>query len=105
MTKDDFFDLIVKGFGVYFLVLAIMQIPSVIKGAFVLLSVFGMEFPDDTNNVQVALFITSFGGIFKFIIYILASVNFLRSGSLVKKIMGKRKTTEPNTMTNQESLV
>jgi tellurite resistance protein TehA-like permease len=90
MTKDDFFDLIVKAFGVFFLVLAIMQIPSVITGAFVLLSVFGMNFPDDTDKTQVTLFIASFGGIFKFFIYILASVNFLRSGSLVKKIMGKR---------------
>ena len=39
MKKDEIFDLIIKAFGVYLLVLAIIALPAMINGAF-MLSVF-----------------------------------------------------------------
>ena len=98
MKKNDFFDLIVKGFGVCLLVLAIMQIPSLITGIILLTNYLLINFPNDAetsiNALRVTMLSTSLGGTIKFIVYIFAAVNFLRSGSLVKKIMGKRKTAK-----------
>jgi len=45
------------------------------------------------------------GGIIKFVIYILASINFLRSGSLVKRFMGKKKKAEPNISANSDTVL
>ena len=36
MKKDEIFDLIIKAFGVYLLVLAIIALPAMINGAFML---------------------------------------------------------------------
>ena len=104
MTKNDFFDLIVKGFGVYLLVLAIMQISSLITGIILFINYLSINFPNDAvtsmNTLRVTMLSASLGGTIKFIVYIFAAVNFLRSGSWVKKIMGKRKTTEQSAITD-----
>jgi hypothetical protein len=100
MKKDEIFDLVVKGFGVYLLVLAIISIPRGIEGLFLLWLYTGCS----TSEPAISSFIASLHSssisqsvvaIIKFIIYIIASVNFLRSGSLVKKLMGVKTPAEP----------
>ena len=98
MKKDETFDLIIKGFGVYFIVLAIIAIPSVVSGLIMMGSYFHNTWgipQDDTvgraiKTVQTTALAQSAGSIIKFIIYVIASINFLRSGSWVKKLMGKK---------------
>lgn len=105
MKKEDYFDLIIKGFGVYLLVLAIIQIPSVLNGLLLFVSYIalggGFDFSGDAdamskieNTIRATTISKSLAGIFTFAIYIIASINFLRSGSWVKKLMGKTKIVE-----------
>ena len=103
MKKDETFDLIIKGFGVYFLVLAIIAIPSVVNGLIMmglyLHNIWGIPQDDTVGNllktVQTTALAQSAGSIIKFTIYIIASINFLRSGSWVKKLMGKKMSVKP----------
>lgn len=97
MDKNDWFDLIVKGFGVCLLVLAIIAIPNIIKGFSTVFLVGFSETPADSSESAAQLYGTlrsamisdGIGSTFRFIIYLIAAVNFLRSGSLVKRFMGK----------------
>lgn len=96
MNKDEFFDVIIKGFGVAFLFLAIMIIPKVFESissliAMVLYSPEGAptgDFKYIFFATKPAVIAQGVGAVIKFIIYIIASINFLRSGSWVKKLMG-----------------
>ena len=96
------FDVVIKAFGVAFLFLAIMAIPKVFEGIVILISMF--YYPpkgDPTTDIKYLYTMTrpaaisqSIGAIIKFIIYIIASINFLRSGSLVKKLIGQQITPQ-----------
>ena len=101
MTKEEIFDLMIKGFGIYFLVLAIIALPGVIKGILVFASYLpalpwdfsgtdeGME--EILRTIKVTSFTQTLGYIIKLVIYIVASINFLRTGSWVKRLMRKNK--------------
>ena len=103
MKKDEIFDLIVKGFGVYLLVLAIMAIPEFVKGiaslAYCLCSL-PSENADAVDKISTALkgtYISSgLGALVKFAIYLAVSINFLRSGSLARMIMKDNTLAEPS---------
>lgn len=108
MDKEDLFDLIIKGFGIYLLVLAIIAIPKAIEGIFMLVFLAvcnpfsGSEekAAELASTVQSAWVSGSIGAAVKFVIYIIASASFLRSGALVKKLMGKKKISKENNQNN-----
>ncbi len=90
MNKKEVLDLIVKGFGVYLLVLAIIAIPKLVGALFMLPFMINSSLGNESlvTTMRSAVISDSVETIVKFIIYIIASVNFLRSGSCVKKLMG-----------------
>lgn len=102
MTKSDVFELIVRAFGVYLLVLAILAIPSMLQGLVILVFYAGQEphasgeLGDVMRNLWTTSVFSSLGGFFRFVILILASINFLRSGSWVRKLTGCQLADEPN---------
>ena len=108
MTKDELFDVVVKAFGVLFLTLAIMAIPELFKGIGML--IFMLTYgpigatPDEADRWIMAarpgIISESIGAIMKSVIYIIISMNFLRSGSLVRKLMGKKHSEETEEATN-----
>ena len=95
MKENDTFDLIIKAFGIYFLVLAIMSIPGVLSGLLMLFyyTINGLwdVTEGDINKVlkmtKSSHLSLAINNVLRFIIYIIASINFLRSGSWVKKLM------------------
>ena len=102
MSKADLFELVVKGFGVCLFVLAIIALPKMLEGGVTLwfyatLGVFEGT-SDATRDMMDTLRATNMssgiGAIIRFVVYIFASINFLRSGSLVKKLMGRKATAE-----------
>jgi hypothetical protein len=101
MNKDELFDVIIKGFGVAFLFLAIMAIPKALEGLLILAYIPHhlpkSEAPDNITNLLAAtwpgMIASCIGAVIKFIIFIIASINFLRSGSWVKKLMGQQRST------------
>ena len=100
MKKDEIFDLVVKGFGVYLLVLAIISVPRVVEGLLLVWLYTGCSTSEPVGSSFIATLHSSsisqsVVAIIKFITYIIASVNFLRSGSLVKKLMGVTNPAEP----------
>jgi len=102
MKKDEIFDLIIKAFGVYLLVLAIIALPAMINGAFMLSVSLSSGPIGDTGSLEGGLRQTlqtnymsaSVGAIARFVIYLIVSINFLRSGSWVKKLMKNNSTSE-----------
>ncbi|MBN2211734.1 MAG: hypothetical protein JW709_10105 [Sedimentisphaerales bacterium] len=102
MKKAELFDLIVKGFGVGFLMLAIIAIPKMLEG--IIMTCFhlingvwdhgGDELAKYMRTLWTTQLSASLGAIFRFIIYLIAAVNFLRSGSWVKKLMGPHIITD-----------
>ena len=96
MSKDDVLDLIVKAFGVGLLVAAIAAIPAMIENVILVGGLArqgamgeGPEFTADFWNVARSTHIASgLGALAKFLVFALASFNFLRSGSLVRRLMG-----------------
>ena len=101
MNKKEMLDLIIKGFGVYLLVLAIIAIPKMLGALFTLPFVFGLDPGEDSlvMTLRTGLISGSMEALVKFIIYIIASVNFLRSGSWVKKLMGCEKVSKESVKT------
>ncbi len=96
MNKKEVLDLIVKGFGVYLLVLAIIAIPKVFEAFLMLPFMIGHGPGNEPLHVTLryGLISQSVETLIKIIIYIIASVNFLRSGSCVRKLMGCEKVAE-----------
>ena len=101
MKKDEIFDLVVKAFGVYLLVLAIIALPKMLAGLYIVaiclvkgISITGSNGQQVGAAVKATYLLSNLGGAFLFSLYIIASVNFLRSGSWVKMLMGK--TAQPN---------
>lgn len=102
MKKDEVFELVVKAFGVYLLVLAIIALPKMIEGV-IMLGFYLTQGPwggtsDATEGIMTTLKATymssSLGAVIRFAIYIIASINFLRSGSWVKRLMKKNNIAE-----------
>jgi len=101
VDKDELIDVIIKGFGVAFLFLAIIAIPKVFEGLVTLGAIlFYTPEGEVSNNTKCVLLATrpsmivqSVGAVIKFVIFIIASINFLRSGSWVKKLMGQPRYT------------
>ncbi len=96
MNKKETLDLIIKGFGIYLLVLAITQIPKIFGACLMLPYVIGRDMPDESLAVtlQFGVISDSVETFVKFIFYIIVSVNFLRSGSWVKMLMGCERAAE-----------
>jgi hypothetical protein len=109
MKKDDYFELIIKAFGIYLLILAILAIPNVLSSmVMVIFWPRDIMHESEVNGLMGKLgqtmVLRSFEQIFRFTILFVISLNFLRSGSLVKKLVGaKTKTTEPNN--NQDDVI
>ena len=104
MKKDEIFDLVIKAFGVYFLVLAIIAIPKMLSGLFISglwlikgISITGSHGEQVGRTVKATYLLSNLGGVFMFAVYITVAVNFLRSGSWVKFLMGKTFSTQSNT--------
>jgi hypothetical protein len=97
MNKDDWFDLVVKGFSVCFLVLAIIAIPGIVKAMYLAIFLGLSGALTDSNDAMAqywnvlrsGMVSDGIGSAVKLVIYLFAAVNFLRSGSLVKKFMGR----------------
>ena len=97
MDKDELFDVIIKAFGVAFLVLAIIAIPKVFEGLITLAAMLLYTPESEASGnakhlilaTRPAIISAGVGAIIRFIIYIIASINFLRGGSWVKKLMGQ----------------
>jgi hypothetical protein len=98
MDKKDSFDLIIKGFGIYLLVLAIIAFPQAISD--ILMLIFMAAYnpfsgsPEKTtelvSTIKSGCISGGIGAIVRIVIYIIASVSFLRSGALVRKLMGQK---------------
>jgi hypothetical protein len=93
MTKDDAFDLIVKAFGVGFLAAAIASIPAAVEA---LATVYALGLHDSDGRMSESMsplrsmqVVASLGAMAKFLVYMLASFHFLRSGSLVRWLAGR----------------
>ncbi|MHC4639322.1 MAG: hypothetical protein ACYTBP_11670 [Planctomycetota bacterium] len=102
MNKKEVLDLIVKGFGVYLLVLAIIAIPKMFGAFFLLPFMVGQDLGNESlaTTVRYGVISDSVVAIAKFIIYIIASINFLRKGTWVKKLMGCEKVAEQDNQRN-----
>ena len=104
MKKDEISELIVTGFGVYLLVLAIIAITKMLEGIIMLgfylvqgswwVTGGGDTIGNVMTTVQTAYISSSLGAVIRFAIYIVASINFLRSGSWVKRLMRRNPTAE-----------
>ena len=100
MKENNTFDMIIKAFGIYFLVLAIMSIPGLLSGVIMLfyysINELGNVAEGETSKLIKVTYSThlssAINNVVRFIIYIIASINFLRSGSWVKKLMKAKKT-------------
>lgn len=96
MSKDDAFDLIVKAFGVGLLVAAIVAIPQMVEGVILLRTLDrllpmgdGQELSSYWSLAESTHLASSLGAVVKCVVYALASFNFLRSGSWVRRLMGR----------------
>ena len=102
MRKEDLFELLVKGFGMCLLVLAVIALPKMLEGAVMLwfyASVGGLGGGTEAaremmDTLRATYMSSSIGAIIRFVIYVLVSINFLRSGSLVRKLMGRKAIAE-----------
>jgi len=105
MNKEDTLDLIIKAFGVYLLVLAILAIPSVLQGLSAITFYLyqrpwedsgadANEMREMMNTLQTNMLFSGLGSLFKFAICLLAARNFLRSGSWVKWVMRNKKAEQ-----------
>ena len=110
MDKEDLFDLIIKGFGVYLLVLAIIAIPKTVVGIFMFVF-FTVYNPSSGPSGEISNLAEIFwsssisdgiGAIIRFVIYIIASISFLRSGALVRKLMGKKNISKEISQDNTD---
>ena len=97
MTKEEIFDLIIKAFGVYFLVLVIISLPKIISGM-TIITYYLISFPytnemfeEISKSLKIAGATLSLTIILKILIYLIASIIFLRSRSLASKLVGKKK--------------
>ncbi len=97
MTKEDIFDLIIKAFGVYFLVLVIISLPKIIS-VIIIITYYLITFPytneifeEMSKSLKIAGTTNSLTIILKLLIYLIASIIFLRSRSLASKLVGKKK--------------
>ena len=97
MKKAEVFELIVKAFGVYLLVLAIIALPTMLQGI-IMLAFYLTQGPwggtgDAMGEMMTTLKTTymssSLAAVIRFVIYIVASISFLRSGSWVRKLIGR----------------
>ena len=103
MRKAEVFELIVKAFGVYLLVLAIIALAAVLQSAIMLvfsLAQGSLAGADSIMAELVSAYKTTYvsaglGAVIRCVIYTVASVNLLRSGSWVKRLMRTRASTEP----------
>lgn len=102
MKKDEVFELVIKAFGVYLLVLAILALPKMLEGL-LMLGVYMTQgswggssdaMGEMMQTLKTTYMSSSLGAVIRFVIYIIASINFLRSGSWVKKLMGRKATAE-----------
>jgi hypothetical protein len=84
--------------------LAIMAIPNIIKGVTLLSITENIKAPDDSSDTMIQFYETmrsntissGIGSICKFIVYLFVSINFLRSGSLVRMFMRKKEKVIDN---------
>ncbi|MFA5424182.1 MAG: hypothetical protein WC374_10035 [Phycisphaerae bacterium] len=105
MNKNDWLDVIVKGFGVCLLVLAIIQLSNIVEGIYSAFLGGFVKAPSDSSEsvtniyavLRSSLISKGIGSTFRFILYLIAAVNFLRSGSLVKRFMGRADVQESKT--------
>jgi len=103
MKKDEIFELVVKAFGVYLLVLAIIALPKMLEGLLMLgfyLTQGSWGGSSDAmgemmRTLKTTYMSSSLGAVIRFVIYLVASINFLRSGSWVKRLMGSKSIAEP----------
>ncbi len=97
MTKDDALDLIVKAFGVGLLVAAISMIPTMVESVMMANTFESHESTGDGEQllsdywslVRSGQVSSGLIALLRFLLYLLVAVNFLRSGSLVRRLMGR----------------
>lgn len=97
MTKDDIFDLILKGAGIYLCVLSLIQLPNAIDGLLATIMIVSSGFSnlsDEanqlTNTLQLQKLAVSIGAIIRMVIYLLVARNFFRGGSWLNWLLGKK---------------
>ena len=86
MKKGEIFELIVKGLGVYALILAIGSVPHAVSGLFVLLAKGEMGM--GSMNYGYLMITQSVSPIAMCLLYFWVARNLLRSGSIVSWAMG-----------------
>jgi predicted membrane protein len=103
MNKKDWIEIIIKGFGIYFIVLAIIAIPGLISG-FLAVPLYlyhaipesGSEVPSYMKQLHLTLLTSSATSILRFIVYVFAAKYFLTGPKLIYRLIDKgNKITEP----------
>ena len=100
MSKDDIFDLILKGAAVCLFVLALMALPQFIGGVLQVAMLWRAAFETLTGNATVGRTVMGTGiassvtAVLKFFVYLVVARNLFNGGSFLKKVLGKTKGTQ-----------